>query len=61
PEIPSWGVMVAEGRTYISTGWWVCAFPGAAIFLTAMSVNLLGDWLREELDPSLKASGFADQ
>ena len=56
PEVPSWGGMVAEGRTYVSTGWWVSAFPGAAIFLTTMSVNLIGDWLREELDPSLKSA-----
>jgi ABC-type dipeptide/oligopeptide/nickel transport system permease subunit len=54
PEIPSWGGMVAEGRSYVATAWWVSAFSGAAILITVMSVNLVGDWLRDELDPTLK-------
>jgi peptide/nickel transport system permease protein len=53
PNIPSWGVMVAEGRGYVATAWWVSALSGAAIFVTVMSVNLVGDWLRDQLDPTM--------
>jgi peptide/nickel transport system permease protein len=51
---PAWGVMVAEGRQYLSTAWWTSVFPGLAIFLTVMSFNFLGDWLRDKLDPRLR-------
>jgi peptide/nickel transport system permease protein len=51
---PTWGVMIAEGREYITTAWWVAAFPGIAILLTVMSVNLVGDWLRDALDPRMR-------
>jgi len=54
PPTPAWGSMVAEGRTYLGTAWWISAFPGLAILLTVMSVNLLGDWLRVRLDPKFR-------
>lgn len=52
PLIPSWGGMLADGRTYLQTAWWVCVFPGIAIMLTVLGLNLLGDWLRDFLDPT---------
>lgn len=51
PPTPDWGLMVAEGRTYIMSQWWLSAFPGAAIFLAVLAFNLLGDALRDVLDP----------
>jgi peptide/nickel transport system permease protein len=54
PPNPTWGSMIADGRRYINTAWWVSFFPGIAILLTALSFNLLGDWLREALDPKLR-------
>lgn len=48
---PAWGLMVADGRELIITAWWVSLFPGIAILLVCMSMNLLGDWLRDRLDP----------
>ncbi len=53
PPSPSWGRMLAEGRTYISSAWWIITFPGIALMLTVLSVNLLGDWLRDYFDPRL--------
>jgi peptide/nickel transport system permease protein len=57
PEIPTWGAMLAGGRTYISTSWWLALFPGLCIFFTVLGINLLGDGLRDILDPRLKRSG----
>ncbi len=57
PSIPTWGSMLADGRTYISTSWWMALFPGLAIFLTVLAINMLGDALRDNLDPRLKRSG----
>lgn len=54
PPIPEWGSMLSSGRQYIRYAWWVCAFPGLAIMLTILSLNLLGDGLRDALDPKLK-------
>ena len=54
PLIPSWGGMLADGRTYLQTAWWVTVFPGLAIMFTVLGLNLLGDWLRDRLDPSGK-------
>ena len=54
PPTPSWGMMVGEGRGYIQEAWWTTVFPGAAIFLTVMSLNFMGDWLRDKLDPRLR-------
>jgi peptide/nickel transport system permease protein len=51
---PAWGVMVADGRELIVTAWWVSMFPGVAIMLTVLSLNLIGDWLRDHLDPKLR-------
>jgi len=53
PPTPAWGIMVSEGRDWVSSAWWVSFFPGLAIFLTVMSLNFLGDWLRDRLDPRL--------
>lgn len=52
PSTPSWGGMLADGRTYLQTAWWVSVFPGLAIFCTVLGLNLLGDWLRDRLDPT---------
>lgn len=54
PPTPSWGSMVADGRNYIATAWWISTFPGIAIVITVLSINLLGDWLRDALDPRLR-------
>ncbi|MEO9338330.1 ABC transporter permease [Mesorhizobium sp. SB112] len=54
PTIPTWGGMLADARAYISTSWWMALFPGLAIFLTVLGVNLLGDALRNQFDPKLK-------
>jgi peptide/nickel transport system permease protein len=51
---PAWGVMISDGRELIVTAWWVSMFPGIAIMLTVLSLNLLGDWLRDHLDPRLR-------
>lgn len=51
---PAWGLMVADGRDLIVSAWWIAFFPGLAITLTVLSLNLLGDWLRDRLDPKLK-------
>lgn len=52
PTIPSWGGMLAEGRTYLQTAWWITVVPGMAILLTVLALNLMGDWLRDLLDPT---------
>lgn len=54
PSIPTWGGMLADGRNYLETAWWVATFPGIAIMITVFGINLLGDWLRDELDPNLR-------
>lgn len=51
PPTPTWGIMVADGRSYVQLGWWTVVFPGLAIMLTVLSINLLGDFLRDRLDP----------
>jgi peptide/nickel transport system permease protein len=55
PPSPSWGRMLAEGRVYLSSAWWIVTFPGLAIVLMVLSINLLGDWLRDYFDPKLRA------
>jgi peptide/nickel transport system permease protein len=57
PEIPTWGTMLADARIYISTAWWLPLFPGLCIFITVLGINLLGDALRDILDPRLKRTG----
>ncbi len=51
---PSWGLMVSEGREYLTTAWWSSFFPGLAIFLVVMSLNFMGDWIRDYTDPRLR-------
>jgi len=51
PPTPSWGGMLADGRVYLTFAWWIATFPGVAIAITVLGGNLLGDWLRDELDP----------
>jgi peptide/nickel transport system permease protein len=53
PPTPTWGRMVYEGVQYVDSAWWLTVFPGLAIVLTVLAINLLGDWLRELLDPRL--------
>jgi peptide/nickel transport system permease protein len=57
PDIPTWGTMLADARIYISTSWWLPLFPGMCIFITVLGINLLGDALRDLLDPRLKRMG----
>lgn len=54
PEIPTWGGMLAEGRPYIASAWWIAFFPGVCIALTVLGTNLMGDWLRWRLDPKYR-------
>ena len=54
PPAPTWGGMVAEGRKYVDTLWWVSVCPGVAIMLVVLSFNMVGDWLRDVLDPKLR-------
>jgi ABC-type dipeptide/oligopeptide/nickel transport system permease subunit len=56
PTVPSWGNMLAEGRKYLANYPWLTTFPGLAIMFTSMGMNLLGDWLRDVLDPRLRRS-----
>jgi peptide/nickel transport system permease protein len=46
--------MIADGRGFLATAWWISLFPGLAMLLTVLAVNLLGDWLRDRLDPKLR-------
>ncbi|MCL5038249.1 MAG: ABC transporter permease [Firmicutes bacterium] len=54
PTIPTWGGMLNDGRNYMNNQWWVSTFPGLALLLTVLASNLVGDWLRDTLDPTLK-------
>ena len=60
-HIPSWGGMLAEGRQFVDTRYWLALFPGAALFLTVMAINLVGDALRDALDPYLQVRRSVDQ
>jgi len=51
PPTPSWGGIMSTGRNYLTTAWWIATFPGACLFLLILSVNMIGDWLRDLLDP----------
>jgi len=53
PPTPAWGSMLSESRDFLYVAWWLAAFPGGALALTALGVNLVGDWLRDVLDPKL--------
>src|SRR5512146_908002 len=54
PPTPAWGSMIAEGRDFVTSAWWVSLFPGLAILLVVLAFNLLGDWLRDTFDPKLR-------
>jgi peptide/nickel transport system permease protein len=54
PPTPTWGGILGDGRSYIDTAWWIAFFPGLAIMFTVLSVNLLGDWVRDYLDPRIQ-------
>ena len=54
PPTPAWGSMLSESRDFLYVAWWLAAFPGIALALTALGVNLLGDWLRDTFDPKLR-------
>jgi peptide/nickel transport system permease protein len=56
PPAPSWGAMLDEGRNYLTTGWWLALFPGLAILGVVLGINIVGDWLRDTLDPRLERS-----
>jgi len=53
-RIPSWGAMISDGRDTLDEAWWISFFPGLGIFLTVMSMNFLGDWIRDRTDPRLR-------
>ncbi len=54
PPVPEWGLMISTGRTFFLTNWWIVTFPGIAIFISVLSFNLVGDGLREFLDPKMR-------
>lgn len=54
PPTPEWGLMLSEGRSYLRQAWWITTFPGLAIMLTVLAINLLGDGLRDALDPRMQ-------
>lgn len=53
PPTATWGAMIADGRSFLRDAWWISVFPGVAIFLAVTSLNFLGDWIRDKLDPRL--------
>ena len=55
PPTPTWGGLLAEGRSYLYVSWWIVTFPGLAITITVLGTNLVGDWLRDVLDPRLRS------
>jgi peptide/nickel transport system permease protein len=59
PPTSSWGIMVATGRSYLSDAWWIATFPGLAIVLVVLAFNLVGDGLRDALDPRQAGRGPA--
>jgi peptide/nickel transport system permease protein len=54
PPIPEWGLMVADGMEYITRAWWVSLIPGMAIMMSVLAFNIMGDWIRDRLDPKLR-------
>jgi len=56
PSVPTWGNMIATGRQYIYTSWWLTTLPGIVIFLVCLSINFVGDWVRDIRDPRLRGS-----
>jgi ABC-type dipeptide/oligopeptide/nickel transport system permease subunit len=55
PPIPEWGIDLSTGRNYLLRAWWISSVPGFCIMLTVVAVNLVGDALRDELDPGLRS------
>jgi peptide/nickel transport system permease protein len=51
PPDVSWGLMLSDGRAYMSVAWWMTVMPGLAILVSVLSLNVVGDWLRDRLDP----------
>lgn len=58
PPTPSWGMSLADGKEYLITGWWLATFPGLAIMLVVLSTNVLGDGVRDLLEPRLRGRGY---
>jgi dipeptide transport system permease protein len=56
PPTPEWGTMLADAREFVTRAWWVVTMPGLAILITVLAINLMGDGLRDALDPRLKRS-----
>ena len=54
PPTPSWGGILSDGKTYFERAWWMAVFPGAAIFLAVTAINLVGEGLRDALDPKMR-------
>lgn len=54
PPTPSWGAMISSGRDYLLSAWWISVIPGIALMLTVLAASLIGDWLRDLLDPTLR-------
>jgi ABC-type dipeptide/oligopeptide/nickel transport system permease subunit len=54
PPTPDWGAMLSEGRSFMTTAWWLSTFPGLAIAVMVMAINLFGDGLRDALDPQMR-------
>lgn len=54
PDVPTWGRIAAEGRDYLTSAWWITMSSGISILLMVLGINLIGDWLRDHLDPTLK-------
>jgi peptide/nickel transport system permease protein len=53
PPLPAWGLMISDGRDVLQKAWWVSALPGICLSLVIISANMVGDWLRDYLDPTL--------
>ena len=56
PLIPTWGAMIADGRNYLTTAWWISAFPGLLLTSTVLAIYFLGDGVRDWLDPYARSS-----
>ena len=54
PPTPSWGQMIADGQSYLTTAWWISVFPGVAIAIVVIAFNFMGDVLRDALDPRMR-------
>ena len=61
PPTPSWGWMLSDGRNYLAVAWWVSTIPGLGIMATVLGFNLLGDWLRDRVDPRLRRGAGGEQ